>query len=72
MTAMELTIEGMTCGHCAQSVTKELSQLSGVKAVTVDQPAGIARLDIDTSPSEADLGTAISKAGYRLVSVKSL
>lgn len=70
MSTMELNIEGMTCGHCAQSVTKELSQLAGVEAVEVDQPAGSARLEVVTAPSEDDLQAAISKAGYKLVTVK--
>lgn len=72
MSTMQLSIEGMTCGHCAQSVTKELSQVAGVGQVDVDQPAGIAKMEFTGSPSEADLAAAVSKAGYKLVSAKLL
>ena len=70
MSSMQLTIDGMTCGHCAQSVTKELVQIAGVEGVEVDQPGGIAKLEVSSSPSEAELKAAVSKAGYKLVSVK--
>jgi copper chaperone len=72
MDAMQLSIEGMTCGHCAQSVTKELSQVVGIEQVDVDQPAGLAKVEYTGSPSEAELAAAVSKAGYKLVSVKLL
>lgn len=70
MKTMELTIEGMTCGHCAASVTRELSQLSGIETVEVDQPGGSAKLEFVDTPQEDELSAAISKAGYKLVSVK--
>ena len=29
------TVTGMTCGHCAASVTEEISEIAGVEAVDV-------------------------------------
>lgn len=34
------TVTGMTCGHCAASVTEEVSELDGVTAVNVNHEDG--------------------------------
>ena len=66
---LNLTIEGMTCGHCAMSVTKELSRLEGASEVAVDAQGGKATLKVDDSVDQAALEAAVSEAGYTLVSV---
>jgi len=66
MRTEDLTIEGMTCGHCVMSVRKELSKLTGVQLEFVE--IGRARLRYDDSRiSQQDLEWAIDNAGYRLV-----
>jgi copper chaperone CopZ len=40
MTRSTYTITGMTCGHCAASVTEEISEISGVQQVEVDLAGG--------------------------------
>ena len=35
MASTQLTVVGMTCGHCVASVTSELGELGGVAAVDV-------------------------------------
>ena len=32
---IELSVDGMTCGHCVMSVSEELSEIPGVKNVEV-------------------------------------
>ena len=32
---IELSVKGMTCGHCVMSVTEELEEINGVKDVSV-------------------------------------
>lgn len=32
----EITVRGMSCGHCAEAVTKALKSLPGVSRVQVD------------------------------------
>lgn len=39
-TTQSFAVTGMTCGHCASSVTSELKALSGVTDVQVDLVAG--------------------------------
>lgn len=67
MKTQDLTIEGMTCGHCVMHVRKELGKLAGVQVESVE--IGKARVRYDESlVSGEDLKRAIDNAGYRLVS----
>lgn len=64
-------VSGMTCSHCVRSVTEELSELNGVRGVDIDlQVGGVSRVTvISAAPLEsAAVATAISEAGYQLVS----
>ena len=65
---LELNISGMTCGHCAMSVTKELSKLEGAADIKVDPQAGSATLTVDESVESAAVAAAVEEAGYTLVS----
>lgn len=38
-------VDGMTCGHCAKSVTEEITALDGVRDVQVELVAGRLRPD---------------------------
>ena len=59
-------VTGMTCAHCAASVTKEISGLGRVRNVAVDLPTGIVTV-ISTTPIEpSDVRAAVNRAGYQL------
>lgn len=60
-------IDGMTCGHCAASVTEEVSEVSGVEAVQVDHEAGTAV--VTGAADEQAVRRAVEEAGYTLVGV---
>ncbi|MFD4639884.1 heavy-metal-associated domain-containing protein [Lentzea sp. NPDC058436] len=60
------TVIGMTCGHCAGSVTEELSRLSGVTGTTVDLPTGTVTITSTTPIPLDDVRAAITEAGYEL------
>ena len=62
-------VKGMTCGHCAGSVTQELTALPGVEGVDVALETG--RVTV-TSGDALDLDRvrgAVDEAGYELVGV---
>ena len=63
MEDLTLTIQGMSCGHCVQSITKILSNLKGVK---VDQvKIGEATLGFyPQSITPQQIIHAIEEAGY--------
>jgi len=63
-------VDGMTCGHCVQAVTDEVSALAGVKSVSVELAAGATSqvTVISDEPLETDaVRGAVTEAGYTLV-----
>jgi copper chaperone len=65
-----LHIAGMTCAHCVNAVTGELTALPGVTAVDVDLHPGTVSAVTVTSDTELDpaaVATAVDEAGYTLV-----
>ncbi|GAA0508975.1 Copper chaperone CopZ [Halorubrum aquaticum] len=57
-----ITVEGMTCGHCEQTVTEALQDVSGVTDVTVDRENEQATVDGDADATS--LVEAVEDAGY--------
>ncbi|WP_019811972.1 heavy-metal-associated domain-containing protein [Saccharomonospora halophila] len=60
------TVTGMTCEHCARSVTEEVAELPDVTDVDVDLAGG--RVTV-RSRGEIDSGAvraAVEEAGYQL------
>lgn len=65
MATKELKVDGMTCGHCVQAVTRALQQVEGVKTAQVDLNAGRARVEYDESRTDPqELVGAVSEEGY--------
>ncbi|MBG0567863.1 heavy-metal-associated domain-containing protein [Actinoplanes aureus] len=60
------TVKGMTCSHCVQAVTQELSALPGVADVQVDLPSGGVTVTSETPLTEDAVRTAVDEAGYEL------
>ena len=71
MSKIEISIEGMTCGHCAMTVTNELATLEGVSNVQVDHAAGKATVKSE-GVSEDQLSAAIEEAGYQATGFASV
>ncbi|MCD6726885.1 MAG: heavy-metal-associated domain-containing protein [Solirubrobacteraceae bacterium] len=62
----EYSVSGMTCGHCAASVTEEVSEVAGVESVDVDLQAG--RLVVGgTGVDDEAVRAAVQEAGYEVV-----
>ena len=57
-----ITVEGMTCEHCEQTVDEALHGVEGVSEVTVDREDERASVDGDADPDE--LVRAVEDAGY--------
>ncbi|UQU64246.1 cation transporter [Couchioplanes caeruleus] len=60
------TVSGMTCNHCVQAVTSELSELPGVDAVQVDLPTGAVTVTSAEPLAEDAVRAAVDEAGYEL------
>jgi copper chaperone CopZ len=61
------TVSGMTCSHCAMSVTEEITAIDGVTDVAVDLPTGAVAVTSDRPLDEAQVRAAVEEAGYALV-----
>ena len=62
----EYQVSGMTCGHCVQAVSAELSRLPGVADVAVDLPTGGVTVT-SAEPLELQaVRSAVDEAGYTL------
>lgn len=59
-------VTGMTCGHCVQAVTGELTALPGVHEVNVDLPTGTVTVTSDGPLPIDEVRTAVDEAGYAL------
>ncbi len=59
-------VNGMTCGHCVNSVTQELSKINGVKKVDIDLNTGKVEIDTNEKISRLKLEEAIEEAGYEI------
>lgn len=57
-----LTVTGMSCGHCEQTVEGTLSGVAGVTRVTADRERDVVTVEGDADT--AALVTAIEEAGY--------
>jgi copper chaperone CopZ len=62
----EYTVTGMTCAHCVQAVTTELSALAGVADVQVDLASGSVTVTSENPLTDDEVRAAVDEAGYEL------
>ena len=61
------TVVGMTCGHCVNAVTGEISALPGVREVRVELATGAVTVTSDAALARDAVAAAVDEAGYELV-----
>jgi copper chaperone len=66
MSIQAYTVEGMTCGHCAAAVTREVSAVAGVSDVAVDVAAKTVTVTAEDAPADETIAAAVAEAGYTL------
>jgi copper ion binding protein len=60
------TVTGMTCSHCVQAVTQEVSAIEGVSAVEVELESGLVTVTAEPQPTREQVAAAVDEAGYAL------
>jgi copper chaperone len=60
------TVVGMTCGHCVNAVTEEVSLLPGVTGVDVDLASGGVTVTSEAPVDESAVRAAVEEAGYEV------
>jgi copper chaperone len=66
MSTASYTVVGMTCGHCVNAVTEEVSQVAGVTGVDVDLASGGLTVTSDSPVDDSAVRAAVEEAGYDL------
>ncbi|MEI2820766.1 MAG: heavy-metal-associated domain-containing protein [Marmoricola sp.] len=66
MTSTTYQVSGMTCGHCANAVTEEITAIDGVSTVSVDVESG--QVIVTGEATAEQVAAAVSEAGYAVVS----
>jgi copper chaperone CopZ len=61
------TVSGMTCGHCVEAVSSELSKIPGISEVDVDLASGTVTVASEAPIPVEAVATAVDEAGYELV-----
>ena len=64
---IELTVRGMTCGHCEMRVTKALTGVDGVRKAEVnrEREQAIVTVDPKAGVTVESLVAAVEAAGYQ-------
>ena len=63
-----LKVQGMSCGHCVNSVEMGVGELEGVSSVAVDLEKGEVAVDYDAAKTSLDeIQEAIQEQGYDVV-----
>jgi copper ion binding protein len=65
------TVVGMTCDHCVQAVTEELTRVPGVRDVHVALENGEVTVDSDAPIPLDAVVHAVDEAGYELAGTTS-
>lgn len=60
------TVTGMTCSHCVQAVSGEISTLPGVADVRVDLASGAVTVTSAAPLADEAVRAAVDEAGYEL------
>ena len=66
MVSSTYTVQGMTCDHCATSVTEEVSKIAGVSDVRVDITSGRVVITSDQPVTDEAVVEAVVEAGYQV------
>jgi copper chaperone len=65
-TTTTYTVTGMTCSHCVNAVTEEVTKIPGVVDVQVDLASGAVDVASAGPLAETDVKAAVEEAGYEL------
>jgi copper chaperone len=68
MKSHELTIQGMSCGHCIMHVKQALDAVDGLEVEDVQ--IGNAKVWYDDSKVADVLKDKVEEAGYRVISIQ--
>lgn len=66
MTTRTYAVDGMTCDHCVNAISSEVTKVPGIATVEVDLKRKTVTV-AGESPDDAGVRAAIDEAGYTVV-----
>jgi P-type Cu+ transporter len=66
----KITIDGMHCASCSSNIERSLKKLPGIKEVSISLITKKAIIEIDDKVSDEDLKKAVTRAGYKVISIE--
>ena len=66
MTHKNIHVEGMTCGHCVETVTQAVNSLDGISQVSVE--LDIKQVSVDFDESQTNPGASASRTFFITIS----
>lgn len=66
----EISIEGMSCGHCSGRVEKALNELEGVTVEVVSHDDNNAIVEVAETVTDDKLKETVEDAGYDVIEIK--
>ena len=69
MNHKNIHVEGMTCGHCVETVTQAVNSIDGISQVSVDLDTKQVSVDFDDSRTNLNaISSKIVEVGFEVVS----
>ena len=72
MNIESIIIDNLKCGGCANTITRQLSAMEGVKRVTVDLATSTILVEKDESVARTELLKKLTQSGYPEVGTTNL
>lgn len=72
MKKIKISISGMHCGSCAGNIERSVKSLSGVKSISVSAITNKGFVEAEDKVSEEEIKKAVSKVGYKIVSIEKV
>jgi len=69
---VQISIEGMTCGHCSARVEKALKAVDGIVDAKVDLANKNATVELSSNVDDNVLKEAVEDAGYDVTEIKRM
>ncbi|NJP64835.1 heavy-metal-associated domain-containing protein [Streptomyces spiramenti] len=66
MSTVTYQVTGMSCGHCENAISEELSALPGVSAVTAKADTGTVTVESAEPLTDEAVRAAVDEAGYEV------
>jgi len=66
----KILIEGMHCASCASNIERSLKKVPGIKDVSVSLLTRKAIVEAEDKVTDEDMKKAVSRTGYKAVSIE--